>query len=1124
VARKAEFIFVGDAQSVIRAAKQTSAATEKAGKSVDSVHVRMRRSFAGLTASAAKMSSGIIAAYASIEGAKKAVSTTEDLAKSTLTLHKSFGLSIKSASEWASVAKARGADGKSLVMGFKALATQTRNARQGVDAQSQAVDNLRKKQDLALQQALATGKSTADVTKLKQQQSLALDTLTSKVTGNAKTFAQLGISQVQLRKHGDDLNWVLHAVSDGLGKLPAGTDKAAIQAKLFGRTWTAVSPLIRSGSKAMDEQLAVAEKYGATLNGHSIKSIEGLVKAQREARLASMGLQVTVGTSLIPTITKGISAFAAFVNQIRNGGGGFAKFRADVKAAATEVKTDITALVAVIGPVVTKLIAGFKSLPGPVKIAVGVIAGLGLVLAATSPLGVALVAFAAIAVLIKRNWGTIGPVIQSVRNAVSGWVNRAKPDLEVLRKAFNDVATVVKTVLAVAFNFALAVAKRAWPGIKAAVQGALQVIKGVVNVFLGILHGDWARVWGGLKGIVSGVLKGAWGAIRAATAPGREAIAYVVNQALKRASDFAGKFLSIGGDLISGLINGIKDKAGDLINAIKNFVTDKIPKFVKKALGIASPSTVFYDIGQWVAKGLADGIADGKDTLTAAIKAGMLFPLDAAIANLNAQKDKLQQAFDLADSTRQRADLVTAIATAKRGKLKSVGKGSASLAGLSASGGGSVARSALAVAQRMGASPKQRLALIEAGIVESGLKNLSYGDRDSVGFLQQRPSQGWHGLRNVPAAAREFLQHAMGVNSRSLTAGQLAQRVQASAFPARYDAVKSQALSVIAGLGGGGSGGGSSKGGKKRLVVDPGAVRDAIKALHDFDRERARTNQMAKLDLKIKGIEALKQFKDAIAGVRSQLHDLASQAASVWRTQQEAAIQGGDLAQQLAGLKATDAAQQDAQQTAQLQQALSDAIAAGDVKAQKDAQDAIDAYARSKQEDAIQAQIDAQIAGLDTQEQNYQATLDNQLAALADNLQNGTIMYKQFAQDVNDILSAVGLSYQGSPDEEASIANIPAGSGGKAGPLRMVNQFQRNARPRKKRAAGGSVHPGIYRVGELGPEDLTITGSRSGMVTQASQSNQGGGGNVIMTGPVSMGSRRHAEALANRLAFRLRFG
>src|SRR5947207_15915859 len=86
--------------------------------------------------------------------------------------------------------------------------------------------------------------------------------------------------------------------------------------------------------------------------------------------------------------------------------------------------------------------------------------------------------------------------------------------------------------------------------------------------------------------------------------------------------------------------------------------------------------------------------------------------------------------------------------------------------------------------KRQGASGKQIKAALEAGIVESNLKNLNYGDRDSKGVFQQRPSQGWRNPRNVRVAASQFFQHAKSAD-KGQPSGALAQDVQRSAFPGK---------------------------------------------------------------------------------------------------------------------------------------------------------------------------------------------------------------------------------------------------------------------------------------------------------------------------------------------------
>ena len=103
------------------------------------------------------------------------------------------------------------------------------------------------------------------------------------------------------------------------------------------------------------------------------------------------------------------------------------------------------------------------------------------------------------------------------------------------------------------------------------------------------------------------------------------------------------------------------------------------------------------------------------------------------------------------------------------------------------------------VLDRYGAPPKVQLAAFEAAIVESGVHNLNYGDRDSLGVYQQRPSAGW----GTPAqildpvyAATQFITRAIRANG-SQSAGQLAQDVQISAFPDRYDGVAVQAAGLL---------------------------------------------------------------------------------------------------------------------------------------------------------------------------------------------------------------------------------------------------------------------------------------------------------------------------------------
>jgi hypothetical protein len=91
---------------------------------------------------------------------------------------------------------------------------------------------------------------------------------------------------------------------------------------------------------------------------------------------------------------------------------------------------------------------------------------------------------------------------------------------------------------------------------------------------------------------------------------------------------------------------------------------------------------------------------------------------------------------------------------------------------------------------------------------ESGLRNLDYGDRDSLGLFQQRPSMNWGTpaqVQDPEYAAGQFYDRLVGVqgwNTRRLT--EVAQTVQRSAYPEAYQRHEAMAIDLTAALKAGG--------------------------------------------------------------------------------------------------------------------------------------------------------------------------------------------------------------------------------------------------------------------------------------------------------------------------------
>lgn len=111
--------------------------------------------------------------------------------------------------------------------------------------------------------------------------------------------------------------------------------------------------------------------------------------------------------------------------------------------------------------------------------------------------------------------------------------------------------------------------------------------------------------------------------------------------------------------------------------------------------------------------------------------------------------------------------------------------------------------------------PRAWQVALQAGMTESRLRNLDYGDRDSIGIFQMRPGMGWGShaeLQDVTYQVHAFFggpDHPPGnpglldvAGWEQMRPGDAAQAVERSAFPDRYHQWEALAVSLIGQLGG----------------------------------------------------------------------------------------------------------------------------------------------------------------------------------------------------------------------------------------------------------------------------------------------------------------------------------
>lgn len=141
--------------------------------------------------------------------------------------------------------------------------------------------------------------------------------------------------------------------------------------------------------------------------------------------------------------------------------------------------------------------------------------------------------------------------------------------------------------------------------------------------------------------------------------------------------------------------------------------------------------------------------------------------------------------------------------------------------------------------------PERAVAIaLATSIQESGLRNITHGDRDSLGLFQQRPSQGWGTEKQImdPAyAAGKFYEHLVKVSGYTkMPLTEAAQRVQRSGYPEAYAKHEPDAVLLAAALTGASPATLTCDGRQAATqAAGPDGVRDAL--VKDFGRDALDT-------------------------------------------------------------------------------------------------------------------------------------------------------------------------------------------------------------------------------------------------------------------------------------------
>ena len=335
---------VGLGSAVVAVAVDT--APLKAG--LEQAKADVAASTSSMSASTKAIGTGfIIAGALAVVGMAKAVHSVEALGTSTLNLQRVTGQTAQSASALLFVADKLGVSSQSLSAGFGLL--------------SKNIDN------------------------------------------GSKVLAKFGLVLTNADGTTKDFNTILGIAADKYVALGGGLTGAAFAQELFGRGGKALIPILEQGSAGLAAMEAEAQKYGLVLSQDTVNQVKSLMIAQRDLSASFQGLQVAIGTDLLPLVS------------------GFVHLLTDLVGILHKIPAPVMDAVLIFTALTGALFVGQKALAllgatwGPVlaKLSVGTTAagGLGASLAALGPAAAAV--GVPLTVLGVAMWATSGGAAES---------------------------------------------------------------------------------------------------------------------------------------------------------------------------------------------------------------------------------------------------------------------------------------------------------------------------------------------------------------------------------------------------------------------------------------------------------------------------------------------------------------------------------------------------------------------------------------------------------------------------------------------------------------------------------------------------------------------------------------
>ena len=390
----------------------------------------------------------------------------------------------------------------------------------------------------------------------------AMKTLATAAENGSDAFAQLGISQEQIA--GMSQEQLFDATIAGLQNVTDETQRTYLAGKLLGKGATELGPLLNTSADDVADMRAQVHDLGGVMGSDAVKAAAAYQDSLQNMQYAFSGLKNNISGELLPTLTLIMDG----VTKMLTGGG-------------DEVAAAVGDLVASLSGQLT------AQAPRMMSVALTFIAALVTGLLSALP------------DLTGTSVEMVGALLLGIAEQLPGIIVAAATAVQGIADKLTSPESITLLVQA-AVLILLALAN----GLVGALPELIDTIPIIItNLVDAVLASLPEIVEAGLQIIIalaSGIITNSGHVL---------AVVPKLIVALVHAfGSYVSSAVGIGKAIIDGIRKGITEQWERLKSDVSNLFTGLV-SWIKKLLGIHSPSRVFADIGQNMAAGIGDGWA-----------------------------------------------------------------------------------------------------------------------------------------------------------------------------------------------------------------------------------------------------------------------------------------------------------------------------------------------------------------------------------------------------------------------------------------------------------------------------------------------------------------------------------